>query len=170
MKKQFFTLSIYTENKVGLLNRVTSIFLRRHINIESLTVSESEIKDAHRFTLVVKTSEEQIKKIVGQLEKQVEVIKAYYHTADETIFQEIALYKIATENLYEGNLQGIIKQHYASIVEVNKEFIVVEKSGDYESTQQLYNELRPYGMLQFVRSGRIAVTKPKMNISGILNQ
>ena len=76
MNKQLFTLSIYTENKVGLLNRVTSIFLRRHINIESLTVSESEIADAHRFTLVVSTTEEQIKKIVGQLEKQVEVIKA----------------------------------------------------------------------------------------------
>lgn len=169
MENQFYTLSIYTENKVGLLNRITSIFLRRHINIESLNVSESEIKDVHRYTIIIKTHEEQIKKIVGQIEKQVEVIKAYYHINSETITQEIALYKIATENLYEGNLQQIIKEQYARIVEVNKDFIVVEKSGDYNATKTLYEQLLPYGMLQFVRSGRIAITKPSMNISAMLN-
>lgn len=168
--KQFFTLSIYTENKVGLLNRVTSIFLRRHINIESLTVSESEIKDAHRFTLVIETTEEQIKKIIGQLEKQVEVIKAYFHTCKETVHQEIAMYKVATAELYEGDFPEVIKRNYARIVEVSKEFVVVEKSGDYNETQALYEQLKPYGMLQFVRSGRIAVTRPSMNISGILNE
>lgn len=169
MKTQIFTLSIYSENKVGLLNRITSIFLRRHINIDSLTVSDSEIKDVHRFTLVVQTTENQIQKIVKQLEKQIEVIKAYYHTNENTVYQEIALYKIASENLYESNLQRIINESYARIVEVTKNFIVVEKSGTYKETQKLYNDLYPFGMLQFVRSGRIAITKPTMNISGMLN-
>lgn len=163
-----FTLSIYTENNVGLLNRVTSIFLRRHINIDSLTVSKSEIDHVHRFTIVVKATTDQIQKVVKQLEKQVEVIKAFFHTNENTIFQEIALYKIASDNLFEGNLQDVIKLNYARIVEVTKEFVVIEKSGTQEETEKLYEQLVPYGMLQFVRSGRVAVTKPKMNISGIL--
>lgn len=170
MQTQAFTVSIYTENNLGLLNRVTSIFLKRHINIESLTVSESEIPHVHRFTIVVKTNTIQIQKIVLQLEKQVEVIRAYYHKVEETIFQEIALYKISSESLYKGELQDVIKNNYARIVEIEPEFLVVEKNGTYEETKKLYEELIPFGLMQFVRSGRIAVTRPKMLISEILKQ
>ncbi len=170
MQIQPFTVSIYTENNLGLLNRVTSIFLKRHINIESLTVSESEIPHVHRFTIVVKTNTAQIQKIVLQLEKQVEVIRAYYHRVEETIFQEIALYKISSESIYKGELQDIIKKNYARIVEIEPEFLVVEKNGTYDETKKLYEELIPFGLMQFVRSGRIAVTRPKMLISEILKQ
>lgn len=170
MQIQPFTVSIYTENNLGLLNRVTSIFLKRHINIESLTVSESEIPHVHRFTIVVKTNTAQIQKIVLQLEKQVEVIRAYFHRVEETIFQEIALYKISSESLYKGELQDIIKKNYARIVEIEPDFLVVEKNGTYEETKKLYEELIPFGLMQFVRSGRIAVTRPKMLISEILKQ
>ncbi|PKP42911.1 MAG: acetolactate synthase small subunit [Bacteroidetes bacterium HGW-Bacteroidetes-13] len=170
MQTQAFTVSIYTENNLGLLNRVTSIFLKRHINIDSLTVSESEIPHVHRFTIVVKTNTIQIQKIVLQLEKQVEVIRAYYHKVEETIFQEIALYKISSESLYKGELQDVIKNNYARIVEIEPEFLVVEKNGTYEETKKLYEELIPFGLMQFVRSGRIAVTRPKMLISEILKQ
>jgi acetolactate synthase-1/3 small subunit len=170
MQIQPFTVSIYTENNLGLLNRVTSIFLKRHINIESLTVSESEIPHVHRFTIVVKTNTLQIQKIVLQLEKQVEVIRAYYHKIEETIFQEIALYKISSESLYRGELQDVIKNNYARILEIEPEFLVVEKNGTYEETKKLYEELIPFGLMQFVRSGRIAVTRPKMLISEILKQ
>ncbi len=170
MQTQAFTVSIYTENNLGLLNRVTSIFLKRHINIDSLTVSESEIPHVHRFTIVVKTNTIQIQKIVLQLEKQVEVIRAYYHRVEETIFQEIALYKISSESLYKGELQDVIKNNYARIVEIEPEFLVVEKNGTYEETKKLYEELIPFGLMQFVRSGRIAVTRPKMLISEILKQ
>ncbi len=170
MQTQAFTVSIYTENNLGLLNRVTSIFLKRHINIDSLTVSESEIPHVHRFTIVVKTNTVQIQKIVLQLEKQVEVIRAYYHKVEETIFQEIALYKISSESLYKGELQDVIKNNYARIVEIEPEFLVVEKNGTYEETKKLYEELIPFGLMQFVRSGRIAVTRPKMLISEILKQ
>lgn len=170
MQIQPFTVSIYTENNLGLLNRVTSIFLKRHINIESLTVSESEIPHVHRFTIVVKTNTAQIQKIVLQLEKQVEVIRAYFHRVEDTIFQEIALYKISSESLYKGELQDIIKKNYARIVEIEPEFLVVEKNGTYDETKKLYEELIPFGLMQFVRSGRIAVTRPKMLISEILKQ
>jgi acetolactate synthase-1/3 small subunit len=93
--KKNFTISIYSENNVGLLNRISAIFLKRHINIESLTTSQSEIKDVFRFIIIVNINEDKIKKLIKQIEKQVDVIKAFYHTDEETIFQESALYKVA---------------------------------------------------------------------------
>ena len=165
MNQEIFTVSISTENNVGLLNRVTSIFLKRHINIESLTASESEIKDIHRFTIVVKTTEEAIKKVVKQLEKQVEVVRAYYHREKDIFAQEIAMYKLSVEKFYEANLQSILKENHATIAGIEKEFIVIEKTGSYTETKKLYDELYPFGLMQFVRSGQIAITKPKMLIS-----
>ena len=165
MNQEIFTVSISTENNVGLLNRVTSIFLKRHINIESLTASESEIKDIHRFTVVVKTTEETIQKVVKQLEKQVEVVRAYYHREKDIFTQEIAMYKLSVEKFYEANLQSILKENHATIAGIEKEFIVIEKTGSYAETKKLYDELYPFGLMQFVRSGQIAITKPKMLIS-----
>lgn len=168
MNQEIFTVSISTENQLGLLNRVTSIFLKRHLNIESLTVSESEIPGIHRFTVEVNTTEEQIQKVVKQLEKQVDVIRAYFHRNAEVFSQEIAMYKIAAENLYETDCQSIIKANKGNIVGIEKEFFVVEKSGTYAETKKLHDDLQPFGLMQFVRSGRIAITKPKMLISELI--
>ena len=166
---QRFTVSIYTENNIGLLNRISGIFQRRHINIESLNTSRSEIEGVSRFTLVVNVTEEQIKKIIGQLERQVEVIKAYYHTDDETIYQVSAMFKIKSDLLFEERqIQNIIKESNARIVTVNKEFFVLEKSGRKQEIDLLYRELSAFGIMQFVRSGRIAVTKNEMKISEML--
>ncbi len=168
MEKQVFTVSIYSEHMVGVLNRITSIFLKRHINIESLTASQSELKGIHRFTLVVVVTEEQIQKVITQLEKQVEVIKAYYHTDEEIVYQEVALYKISTKNLYDGVLQKLVKEAKGHIVEVEKDYFVVEKSGVYAETQALYDQLHDHGLMQFVRSGRVSVSKAKMPVSDII--
>ena len=92
-EKQLYTVSVYTENNIGLLNRISAIFQRRHINIESLNISVSEIEGVSRFTILINMSEDQVKKIIGQIEKQVEVIKAYYHTDDDTIYQESCLFQ-----------------------------------------------------------------------------
>jgi acetolactate synthase-1/3 small subunit len=155
-----YTITVFTENFVGLLNRVTIIFTRRHINIESLTVSASEIKGIHRFTIVVKVTEEMVKKVVKQIQKQVEVLRASYFESDEIIQQEIALYKVPTKALAEGkNVELIIRNSNARILTVEKEYIVIEKTGHKEETQELFNQLEPFGILQFVRSGRIAITK-----------
>ena len=86
-----YTISIFTEDIIGLLSRVTIIFTRRHINIESITASESEMKGIYRYTIVVTVSEEQVNKLVKQIEKQVEVLKAFYHISSEIISREIAL-------------------------------------------------------------------------------
>lgn len=170
MEKKY-TISIYTENSVGLLNRVSAIFQRRHINIISITSSASEIKDVSRFVIVVSMTEEAVKKVVGQIEKQIEVIKAYYHTDEETIFLESALYKVASKSLFEERqIQNVIKDSHANIVTVNKEYFVIEKTGFRHETEKLYDDLAPFGLLQFVRSGRISVTKSPMNIKSLLTK
>lgn len=169
MKKEVYTISIYTENNLGLLNRISAIFLRRHINIQSLTVSNSEIENVSRFIIVVEITEEQVKKIIGQIEKQVEVIKAYYHTNEECIYVQSALFKVKSSLLFDQReIQNIIKNSNAQIVTVSREFFVIEKSGRKEEIEQLYAELTPFGIMQFVRSGRISVTKSEMRISEML--
>jgi acetolactate synthase-1/3 small subunit len=167
--KQTFTVSIYTENNIGLLNRISAIFLKRHINIESLTTSQSEIDSIFRFVIVVNVSETMIKSIIKQINKQIEVISSFYHTDKETIFLETALYKVKSKSLFdEKHIQKIIKNSQANMVIVSPNYFVIEKTGWRDETEKLYKELEPYGLLQFVRSGRISVSKEPMNISNIL--
>ena len=169
MKKINYTISIYTENNVGLLNRISAIFLKRHINIKSVTSSESEINNVFRFILVVNVDEVQIIKLVKQIEKQIEVIAVFSHTDDETIYLETALYKVKSKSLFEERqIQNIIKESRANMVTVKPDFFVIEKTGWREETEDLYNKLKPYGLLQFVRSGRISVSKKTMEISKFL--
>ena len=166
MKKRNYTISIYTENNVGLLNRISAIFLKRHINIRSVTSSESEIPNIYRFIIVVKVDGVQIIKLVKQIEKQIEVIAAFYHTDEETIYLETALYKVNSKSLFEERqIQNIIKKSRANIVTVKPEYFVIEKTGWREETEDLYHKLKKYGLLQFVRSGRISVSKSSMEIS-----
>ncbi|MCB0373333.1 MAG: acetolactate synthase small subunit [Muricauda sp.] len=169
MEKQWYTISVYSENNVGLLNRISGIFLKRHINIEGLNVSKSEIEHVSKFTIVVHTTEDWTRKIVQQIEKQVEVIKAFYHTDDDIIYQESALFKIASHLLFdERQIQNIIKESNSQIVTVNRDFFVLAKTGRRHEIDEMHDALEPYGILQFVRSGRIAVTKAAMPISEIL--
>lgn len=164
-----FTISIYTENNIGLLNRISAIFQRRHINIESLTTSQSEIEGVNRFVIVVNITESQAKKIIGQFEKQVEVIRAYYHKDEETIYTESCMFKIKSVLLFEEpQIQNIIKESNARIVTVNKEFFVLEKSGRRNEIESLRRDLNVFGIMQFVRAGRIAVTKDEMKVTEML--
>jgi len=168
-EENLYTISVYTENNIGLLNRISAIFQRRHINIESLNTSPSEIEGVSKFTIVVNMTEVNIKKIIGQVEKQVEVIKAYYHNDDETIYQESCIFKMKSDLLFdERQIQNIIKESNSRIVTVNKNFFVIEKSGKKEEIETLYKELSGFGIMQFTRSGRIAVTKEEMKISTML--
>ncbi len=170
METKTYTLSVYSENNVGLLNRISAIFLKRHVNLESFSTSASEIPDVYRFVIVINVTHDSVRRLVQQIEKQVDVIKAFYHTDEETIFQENALYKVKSSALFEErHIQNIIKNSHANIVTVSPDFFVIEKTGFREETEQLRKDLAPYGLLQFVRSGRISVTKAKMGISEILN-
>ncbi len=169
MENKWYTISVYSENNVGLLNRISGIFLKRHINIESLNVSKSEIDGVSKFTIVVFSTEDWTRKIVQQIEKQIEVIKAFYHTDEETIYQESALFKIDSNLLFdERRIQNIIKDSNAQIVTVSREFFVLAKSGRRGEIDEMYQLLRPFGIMQFVRSGRITVSKDKMQITALL--
>lgn len=169
-KNQNLTFSVYTENNVGILNRLSAIFLKRHINIESLTVSKSEIDHVHRFTFVVNITKIQADKLIGQLEKQIEVIGAFYHTEDEIIYQEVALFKISNEHLFDEQIQEKFKFRRAQIVSISERYFVIEASGTKRDIDYMYDRIKPYGLLQFVRSGRIAISKPKMAITELLQE
>ena len=111
-----YTISVFTENHIGLLNRITIIFTRRRLNIESLNTSESEIEGVHRFTIVVSTTEEVLIKLVKQIEKQIEVIRAFYHLDDDTVFQEIALYKVPSNSIVNGiKIESLIREEVTEL-------------------------------------------------------
>jgi acetolactate synthase I/III small subunit len=160
METKEFTITAFSENAIGVLNRLTIIFTRRHLNIESLAVSESALKGIHKFTIVVNTTQETIEKVVKQIDKVVDVLRAYFLTSEEIIYQEIALYKVPTEALTaSSHIETLIRQYNARILEVTPEYTVIEKTGHKDETQALFDELNTFSVLQFTRSGRIAVTK-----------
>ena len=170
MKKRY-TISVFTEDMVGLLNRVTIVFTRRKINIESIAASDCEVQNIHRYTIVINETEDLVKKVTLQLEKQAEVIKAVYHLDEEIIYQEIALFKVPTNILMQGGeAEHIVRSHHARVLSVESEFTVIEKTGHKEETQHLFDELAPFGILEFVRSGRVAITKPMRSLTSIVNE
>jgi acetolactate synthase-1/3 small subunit len=158
--KQEFTVTVYTENQIGLLNRIAIIFSRRKINIESLNTSPSEVEGIHRFTIVINELEEVVKKLVRQIEKQVEVLKAYYNTPEEIVWQELALYKVPTDEIAEKvKVERLLREYGARAVVIRKDYTVFETTGHREETDKLVEVLEPYGLIEFVRSARVAIIK-----------
>src|ERR1700754_2133997 len=158
--KQEYTITVYTENQIGLLNRIAIMFSRRKINIESLNTSPSEIEGIHRFTIVINEFEEVVRKLCRQIEKQVEVLKAYYNTNEEVIWQELALYKVPTDVIAEKvKVERLLREYGARAVVIRKDYTVFETSGHREETQKLIEVLEPYGLIEFVRSARIGIIK-----------
>ena len=173
MDKTLYTLIVYSENIAGLLNQITAVFTRRQINIESLNVSASSIVGVHKYTITAWSDEESIKNVVKQIEKKVEVIQAHYFVDEEIFHHEVALYKLSTPEFQQTpQASKVIRQHNAHIVEVNPAYSIVEKSGMSEEITSLYNELQGMNcLLQFVRSGRIAITKSCVErVSEFLNE
>ncbi|WP_163323983.1 acetolactate synthase small subunit [Draconibacterium mangrovi] len=159
MKKEYI-LTVYSENHIGLLTRITNVFTRRKTNIDSLTVSESALHGIFKFTIVIHCTDAMAIKLVSQIEKQIDVLKAFYHTNDEMIFQEIALYKVPIEPIYESDtIEKIVRKAGARILEITKDYVVIEKTGHKEDTQALFEELNQFKVMQFIRSGRVAITR-----------
>lgn len=167
--KEHFTITVFSENKSGLLSRVVGLITRRKINIESLTVSKSSIEGIHRFTIVLDDSEEIVKKVVGQIDKQVDILKAFYYRDDEIVYQEIALYKVPAEAMYNSDeVETLVRKHNARILTIEPEYVVVEKTGHQSETEALLEAFRKIGIYEFVRSGRIAVIKPMERLNTYL--
>jgi acetolactate synthase-1/3 small subunit len=159
MKKEF-TITVYTENQIGLLNRIAIIFVRRKINIDSMNTSPSEIAGIHRFTILIDETEEVVRKVCRQIEKQVEVLKVYFNTEEDIVWQEMALYKVSTEQIAEkAKVERLLREFGARVVAITKEFTIFETTGHREETEKLVKVLEPYGLIEFVRSARIAIMK-----------
>ena len=159
-QQTLYTVTVYSENQVGLLNQISIIFTRRQLNIESLSVSGSAIEGVHKFTITTYSDRETMEKLVKQIEKRIDVLRAFFYTDDEIIFQEVALYKVPTDKLLDDrSIEDLIRKHNARIFEVNRTYTVIEKSGHPDETQSLFEELSRYDVMQFVRSGRVAITK-----------
>ena len=161
--KKLYTLIVHSENIAGILNQVTAVFTRRQVNIESLNVSAS-IPGVHRYTITAMADAETIVKIVDQIEKKVDVLQCQYFTDDEIFMQEVALYKVVTSVLTENpEMSRIIRRYGAKLIEVNSTFSVIEKTGRTEDITALNRELSAQGgMLQFVSSGRVAITRARI--------
>ncbi len=159
-KINLYTIIVYSENLPGLLQRVVTTFTRRKKNIESLNVSKSETKGLHRYTIVINSTEKEVQTIVKQLERIIEVVSATYHVDSEIVYQEIALYKVPLQALLGGNyIERLVRHHNARIMEIESDFVVIEKTGQQHETQALFEDLESFGLLEFVRSGRVAVSK-----------
>ena len=160
-EKKLYTLLVYSENIAGILNQITAIFTRRQVNIESLNVSASSIDHVHKYTITAWSTEEQIIIITRQIEKKIDVIKANYFTDDQLFIRETGLYKLSTQGVMDNpDVSRIIRHHDARITEVNPTYVIVMKSGNTDSILSLYEALNKFGcVLQYTRSGRIAVTR-----------
>jgi acetolactate synthase-1/3 small subunit len=171
MNDKKFTISVFTENTIGLLHRVTTVFTRRKINIESLTVSETETQGVSRFTIVVNGNYDKIAQVVKQIEKQVEVLKCFFYEDEQIVYQELALYKMPTKVFAHSEaVEDIIRESNARVLAIEPEFIVIEKTGREHETQALFKKLEPFGILSFVRSGRVAIAKPMKRLQTHLEE
>ena len=164
MKKEY-TLTIYTENQVGLINKIAIMFSRRKISLESLNTSPSEIENIYRFTLVLCEAETVIRNLVRQLEKLIDVLKVYYNTNEEIIWQQMALYKVATSTIMKDvKVERLLREYGAKAVVIREDFTVFETTGQNEEINNLLKELHKYGLIELVRSSRIAIIKSSIGV------
>lgn len=173
MEQKFYTLLVYSENIAGILNQVTAVFTRRQVNIESLNVSASSIDGIHKYTITCWSTEDQIVKITKQLEKKIDIIKANFYTDDELFIHEVALFKISTQVLLDNpEVSRAIRRHDARMMEVNPTYSTVMQTGLTEDIADLFKVLNGFNcLLQYTRSGRIAVTRSfEEPVSDFLNR
>ena len=122
--------------------------------------SESALAGIHKFTIVVRTDPEKIEKLARQVEKRIDVLKVFVFTSDEVVQQEIALYKVTRSR----NVEQLVRRHNVRILEIDDDYIVVEKTGYKSETRELFELLQPYGVQQFVRSGTVAIVKSRREL------
>lgn len=166
-----FTVSIFTEDRIGVFNQITNIMTRRQINIDSITCSATAIEGVSLITIVVKTSYEAIQQIAKQIEKIIAVLKVFVHTSDQIVYQELAIFKVNANILLEGNnVESVVRMHNARIIEISPEYIVLEKTGHSEEILQLQKHLEQFELLQVSRSGRVAITKQVKELNSYLRE
>lgn len=170
---RLYTLIIHSENISGILNQIASVFTRLQVNIESLNVSASSMKNVHKFTVTCNTSSRNMDKILKQINKKLDVINASCYTDDEIFQSEIAMFKISTDEFQNwDDTSRVLRGYNTHIVEITPEYLVVELAGSGEAINSLYQELdKIHCVRQFVRSGKVAVTASTLEqVSDLLSK
>ncbi|MEI6327514.1 MAG: acetolactate synthase small subunit [Candidatus Roizmanbacteria bacterium] len=158
-----YTILVFSENKPGVLYRIADLFLRRRINIESLTVSEVGDNKLSRFTITVKAEGALVEKIVKQIYRIIEVVKVIDAVDSQLIFNEVALIKVSTNSPQKRKeVNEIVKLSGAKIIHFTKTDATISLAGNPEDIDSLKDVCSSYGVKEFVRSGRIALVKGMM--------
>jgi len=153
------TIVALVEDHPGVLNRVASLFRRRGFNIESITVGKTETDGISRMTIVIDGATTQVEQVEKQLYKLIDVVKVSDITHDGIIARELALVKVRCNNLNRHEIVQLIQIFRADIIDVTDTTVVVQAVGDEEKLEGLLRVLRPYGIREVVRTGRVALTR-----------
>jgi acetolactate synthase I/III small subunit len=153
------TLVAYVENKPGVLNRVASLARRLAINIDSLTVGPTESEQVARMTIVAHTDAKGGHRLEASLEKLVDVLLAENISERSVLDRDLALIKVAADQQSRPHLMDLIKVFRARVVDVAPESLIIEVSGTVDKIDGLLEVLRPFGVLEMARTGRIAMTR-----------
>jgi acetolactate synthase-1/3 small subunit len=153
------TLAVYVDNKPGVLNRVASLFRRRAFNIESLTVGHTETNGVSRMTVVVETDEYGARRLEAHLYKLVPVRRVENITSAPQISRDLALIKVSAAGEVRTHIMQLVDVYRARVVDVSPESLVVETTGTEDKIDSLVEVLRPFGIVEIVRTGRIAMVR-----------
>jgi len=154
-----YTLSVLVENHAGVLSRVAGLFSRRGFNIDSLAVGVTENPDISRMTIVVDGDEYTVEQVSKQLNKLIDVIKIKRLDKHESISRELALIKVAATAATRSEIVQLVEIFRAKIVDVSKNTLTIEASGDGEKVAALEELLRQFGIKEIVRTGTIAIER-----------
>ncbi len=171
MEQKDYTISILAEDSPGILNKLTIVLNRRKININSLNVSTTEVMGVGRYTIVVTATKPELEKVVKQIRKLLDVLGAFLYEEDQIYYREIALYKLSLVVFQKNNLlEKLIGQYGARVIAMEEPHVVIEKTGTKQETHELYEALQPYDILEFARSGRVAVSKSKRRTEAFIKE
>lgn len=157
--KQEYTLTAYTEDQMGLLNKITIMLTRRKITIESLNISTCEIDKMYRCTLVIKETFEIARNIALQIEKIIEVFKCYCSANEEILWKQMGIFKVKTSSfINEENMNQLLRKYNTRFILIEKDFTVFEATGQEDEINNLATELKNFGLIEFIKTARIALT------------
>ena len=157
------TLIALVEDKPGVLTRVASMFRRRGFNIASLAVGNSEQPGLSRMTFVVNGDEHTVGQVAKQLDKLIDVIEVADITAESIVTRELALIKVKTTPMTRGEIIQIVNLFRANIIDVGSESMVIEITGEEDKINALHNLLAPFGIMEMLRTGLVAMVRGQTN-------
>ena len=153
------TIVALVQDRPGVLNRIASKWRQRGFNIESLTVGHSEIPGLSRMTFTVDGTTTDVDQVTKQMYKVIEVVKVSDLTEQDMVYRELALIKVSSTTPQRGTVIEIAEIFRAKIVDVAAESLIVEVTGTEAKIDAILEMLRPYGIKELVRTGRVAMTR-----------